>query len=321
MSDADKIKLIHQHLSQDKTTQVSTEFQQWLDSDQEHIILYQHIQKIWDAATTAKALDFDHNQAYLKHQSKLKQSQLKVDVSSSPKRLFRYVASLAALLILVLSCVFLFKMYHTEVISTEVTLLKELPDGTKVWLQQGSQLDLTDFSVGKRKVAIKGIAYFDVAHKNNVPFTIIAQDFEVNVVGTKFIVNTDHRRVFVKDGIVDVKTSKSTMRLIKNQKMTVSENGNLSIMNASFEGSKLWFNEELIFKNAPFDKVIQDLSLNFNVKIIIPERTTWATCTFTSGALKTNNLDQILEILKLTYDLEYTKQKDNSIKLTAVKCK
>jgi ferric-dicitrate binding protein FerR (iron transport regulator) len=103
--------------------------------------------------------------------------------------------------------------------------------------------------------------------------------------------------------------------------MTVSTDGNLSITNTSFESSELWFNEELIFKNAPFDKVIQDLSLNFNVKIIIPERTTWASCTFTSGALKTNNLDQILEILKLTYDLEYTKQKDNSIKLTAVKCK
>jgi ferric-dicitrate binding protein FerR (iron transport regulator) len=99
-------------LSQDKTSQVSTEFQQWLDSDQEHIILYQHIQKIWEAATTTKALDFDHNQAYLIHQSKLKQRQLKIELSSNLRRLFRYTACLAALLILVLSCVFLFKMYQ-----------------------------------------------------------------------------------------------------------------------------------------------------------------------------------------------------------------
>ncbi len=62
-----------------------------------------------------------------------------------------------------------------------------LPDGTKVWLNSGSQLDY-DKNYGNklREVSLVGEAYFDVVKNPERPFLIHTSKMDVKVLGTAF---------------------------------------------------------------------------------------------------------------------------------------
>ncbi len=62
-----------------------------------------------------------------------------------------------------------------------------LPDGTKVWLNSGSQLDY-DKNYGNklREVSLIGEAYFDVVKNPERPFLIHTRKMDIKVIGTAF---------------------------------------------------------------------------------------------------------------------------------------
>ncbi len=62
-----------------------------------------------------------------------------------------------------------------------------LPDGTKVWLNAGSQLDY-DKNYGNklREVSLVGEAYFDVVKNTERPFLIHTRKMDIKVLGTAF---------------------------------------------------------------------------------------------------------------------------------------
>lgn len=62
-----------------------------------------------------------------------------------------------------------------------------LPDGTKVWLNAGSQLDY-DKNYGNklREVSLVGEAYFDVVKNPERPFLIHTRKMDIKVLGTAF---------------------------------------------------------------------------------------------------------------------------------------
>lgn len=62
-----------------------------------------------------------------------------------------------------------------------------LPDGTKVWLNAGSQLDY-DKNYGNkiREVSLVGEAYFDVVKNPERPFIIHTRKMDIKVLGTAF---------------------------------------------------------------------------------------------------------------------------------------
>jgi ferric-dicitrate binding protein FerR (iron transport regulator) len=62
-----------------------------------------------------------------------------------------------------------------------------LPDGTKVWLNSGSQLDY-DKTYGNtlREVSLVGEAYFDVVKNAAKPFVIHTKKMDIKVLGTAF---------------------------------------------------------------------------------------------------------------------------------------
>jgi hypothetical protein len=71
----------------------------------------------------------------------------------------------------------------------------KLPDGTRVWLNAASSIRFpTVFDDRERIVKIKGEVYFEIAKKiskkNPVPFKVIAGSQIIEVLGTKFNVNS-----------------------------------------------------------------------------------------------------------------------------------
>ena len=62
-----------------------------------------------------------------------------------------------------------------------------LSDGTRVWLNAGSQLIYPSVFLGKtRQVMLVGEAYFDVVKNSEMPFIVRTTDLNVEVLGTRF---------------------------------------------------------------------------------------------------------------------------------------
>nr|WP_068888415.1 FecR family protein [Pedobacter panaciterrae] len=67
-----------------------------------------------------------------------------------------------------------------------------LPDGTKVWLNAASSVTFpTSFANAKnRKIKLTGEAYFEVFKNKNLPFIVVTDKQEVEVLGTHFNINS-----------------------------------------------------------------------------------------------------------------------------------
>ncbi|WP_316794723.1 FecR family protein [Pedobacter frigoris] len=62
-----------------------------------------------------------------------------------------------------------------------------LPDGTKVYLNSGSEVQMEEgFNEETRSVKLIGEAFFDVAHNKEKPFKVLTDNFNVTVLGTVF---------------------------------------------------------------------------------------------------------------------------------------
>lgn len=339
MSYTEDINFIHKHLTDELTDAEDKQFDAWKESSMANQVLSDQIESIWDAAGNTTYISFDANSAFQNHLAKLKaeeaqdstsvqptestitETPIKQIIPSDNTKIFKlnWVRALAAVFILAIAVILLFD--KNDISKTDTNQLLTLSDGSKVWLYKGASFDQNAFSPNNRNVKLSGKAYFDIKPNADAPFKIVASGFDVQVLGTQFLINSDENTVAVKEGKVKVSNKKGNAILIANQKAVITDTKDLNVENIDFDDSSLWFNEDLKFNKVPFDKVVKDLSENYNVKFALPARNDWTSCTFTSGSLKGNSLDQVLVILKLTYDLEYTRAKDNTIVLSKVKCK
>ena len=92
---------------------------------------------------------------------------------------------------------------NTNLYKTDFAQIKHitLPDGSKVTLNANSELKLSlDWSdKGDRQVWLDGEAYFEVEKKpaTHQKFVVHTKDIDVEVLGTKFNVNTRHEKAIV----------------------------------------------------------------------------------------------------------------------------
>jgi ferric-dicitrate binding protein FerR (iron transport regulator) len=93
-----------------------------------------------------------------------------------------------------------------------------LADGSKVWLNAGSELKYPpQFAGSERLVELSGEAFFDVAGNSGRPFRVRIKDAEVEVLGTFFTImaydDEPENRTAVVNGAVKVTTDQGSVRL------------------------------------------------------------------------------------------------------------
>jgi ferric-dicitrate binding protein FerR (iron transport regulator) len=326
MTYTEKINFIHKYLSHELNADEIKEFEAWIEYDIENKLLFDQISGIWNSSAPSEEINFNAENAFLKHKARLNEEKHESVVPSESyigtRVIFmRPLRIAAAILVLLIAAVFVMNVSNGDKINAEAVQLVLLEDGSKVWLDEGSQFVIKKINKSERKVTLKGKAYFEVAKNSAAPFYISSGNFDVKVVGTRFIIDSKQSIVKVRDGKVAVVTDKQEVLLTANQSVEIKNNVLSEIDNTTFDNKLLWFNEELKFDNTPFDLVIKDLMINFGVQIDLPENKDWSNCPFTSGSLKNNTFDEVLTILKLTYEIEYKKTGEASYKITRVKCK
>ncbi|MFB9080268.1 FecR family protein [Flavobacterium procerum] len=145
------------------------------------------------------------------------------------KRLYNWIAAACAAFIISISSyqfLDLHKKSDIEITSTvtfknDIRLIS-LSDGTRVWLNQNSQIEYpVHFSNNERNVTLKGEAFFEVKHDPSKPFVITSGTIKTTVLGTSFNIkayNNKQPEVNVRTGKVKVEGEANTVLLLRGYK-------------------------------------------------------------------------------------------------------
>lgn len=152
-----------------------------------------------------------------------------------------------------------------------------LPDGSKVWLNAGSQLTFPErFEAGKREVYLEGEGYFDVQHNADAPFFVRTEDFLIKVLGTAFNISSYHDDAFASTVLI---RGKITLEGIGNNRFEPRpmEPGNTAVLEretkrllvhpANAEDYISWTRKHLILKQTPRSELLVKLGRAYNTKI------------------------------------------------------
>ena len=189
-----------------------------------------------------------------------------------------------------------------------------LADGTKVWLNSGSQLQFpTRFSGEKREVMLKGEAFFEVTKNEKQPFRVNANELKVEVLGTSFNVTSfdgdTQAEVVLVTGKVALSSEKGQIvkqysNMIPGQRAIYQkEVQNVFTEEVDVEKYIAWRDGNLIFRDDSMENVVKRLSRWYNVEIIIndPEIKNY----IYKASFRNENLVQVLNLLKLSAPIDY----------------
>lgn len=194
-----------------------------------------------------------------------------------------------------------------------------LSDGTLVHLNAGSSITFpVQFIKNRiRKVFLSGEAYFEVAHDKKNVFVVNANKLDVQVYGTKFNVTN-----YLEDKATDVVLVEGSVSLI--QSGLSVKNNNEVFLKPGYKGTfdkedkkisnekvntilyTSWMTGNLVFRQEPFENIIQKLERHYNV-VIINNNEKLAKETF-NATIETDHesIDQVFTYFKKVYQIEYS---------------
>ncbi len=185
-----------------------------------------------------------------------------------------------------------------------------LPDGSEGWLNGMSSIKYNVSFEKNREIELKGEAWFNVKHDNGKRFVVKTNNFNVNVLGTKFNVlaydNDETSEVILEKGKVLVtgeggsfsKNLKPDQQLIYN-----NVNKNITINRVDAVSYTAWKDGLLIFKDQPMSKLAERLGRNYNADIILHGQEL-KELVF-RAKFKNESLEEILKLISISEPIKY----------------
>lgn len=188
-----------------------------------------------------------------------------------------------------------------------------LPDGSLVFLNAGSEISFRQSWSDERNVELKGEAFFEV--EKGSKFTVSTPSGSVEVVGTSF-------NVFDRDGKFEVSCYTGKVRvshgesenLIQPGEMTMVRENRLSVT-AFDPGEGSWREGTFFYTNEPLINVLNELERQFNVTITLEGKNDRGY----TGNFTNSNLEEALALVCGPMNLKWEMGKDMHIILTPLK--
>jgi transmembrane sensor len=212
--------------------------------------------------------------------------------SRRPKRLswgvWAATGGVAAALVLGIVAPRLLKPAPTEPEQTIVTAKGErktviLADGTRIDLSSASRLNYRFGKRDRRAELASGEAVFSVTHDPRRPFEVLTGDRRITDVGTVFDVARLDRavRVTVQQGAVAVAAADATLgaaRTVTAGLQLIHLDGEIgsSVQTVDTDAALAWRSGRLVYRDAPLETVVADLSRYFPIPIRVQDRKTAA---------------------------------------------
>lgn len=190
-----------------------------------------------------------------------------------------------------------------------------LADGSVVNLNSGSELQFSSsFSSNNRVVNLTGEAFFNVKTDKEHPFVVKTKDFDVKVTGTKFNVcsynDNSYATTTLAEGIITLEKNRNSeiVRVSPGIKFQLDrKNNEHTLAEADIESEIAWKDDQFIFKNIPFPELAKRLERWYDVKLNYSDQRL-QNCNFTGKFKNQETIWQVLDALKLTSPIDYTKK-------------
>ncbi|MET3606937.1 ferric-dicitrate binding protein FerR (iron transport regulator) [Mucilaginibacter rubeus] len=185
-----------------------------------------------------------------------------------------------------------------------------LPDGTRVWLNNSSSLTYPSHFRGQpdRMVTLAGEAYFEVAKDKRHPFIVKSGGQEVKVLGTHFDVNAfanEHVvRTTLLEGLVTVSAAdkKLTQKLFPGNQ-SLLQGGSLKLTRANLEQVVAWKNGYFRFDNTPIEQVMRELARWYDIDVRFDG--TLPTEKLNGRISRSKNISKVLSALEATKTVHF----------------
>ena len=158
-----------------------------------------------------------------------------------------------------------------------------LSDGTKVVLNASTKFKFPDRFTGEvREVFLDGEAFFDVAHNEKMPFTVLSDKQKISVLGTVFNVmdySSDNYAVTtLVSGSVKIQPwsdtgepETATMLQPNQQAFFNKPSSELTLTDVKINLDRTWINKVYHFRDEPLGRIMQRLEKFYGVKILITD--------------------------------------------------
>ena len=239
------------------------------------------------------------------------------------RRNYKYVSGVAAAFLIALFVGFLVRNNFNSTVTYAYNGQNEssyiLPDNTSVNFNSESSLSYTKhFAESDRSVDFEGVAYFDVAKDENLPFVLHCNNMDVEVLGTSFLLNAEKN---AKRCTLDLYTGKVKMTAFdkKGNILSVVEinPGERGVWNSTANELKTMSYSEvkedelltehvLVFNNEKLSKIVEALEYIYKVEIDLGE--SCASKKLTARFSDDESIDEVLETIALVSEVTVTKE-------------
>ncbi len=190
-----------------------------------------------------------------------------------------------------------------------------LPDGTQVWLEDGSTLTLPEDFRTRRRVNLTGNATFDVAKVSGSNFTVVVDDSEILVRGTCFSVHDGADiNLTLYRGAVEFIPSDSDVpiELKPSQRLTYhQESGDITVRNIS--SHLQWENGSYKLSQIELTELAEFIESRYDVKISLSGNLCDGNLRMTGGVRYDEPVDSILGRICYVFRLDCVRDGRNYV--------
>lgn len=301
-------ELIAKYLANEATEAERAEVEKWSLSHEDNSLLLEKLNLLFKKNPKSFTPDFN----VFKDQDWEKLYQQTI-AGNSRRLLWPMVWKLAAaisFIIVALTSILLFTNREPllEVATTDYTKEVWLPDSSYVLLNKNSKLIVTsDYLQSNRTVSLIGEAFFKVKSNPESPFSISSFEVTTTVLGTQFNVSAradSSILVSVLEGKVRV-AAKADQHILTANK-SASYNGDaLQLLTSADLNYLAWKTGVIRFRSQSLQEAIKFISSHYEQPITLA--TSVDPDILITVELNNLSLDQALEIITATLDLQFTK--------------
>lgn len=182
-----------------------------------------------------------------------------------------------------------------------------LPDGTKVWLNSSSSLEYpVRFASNERNVTLYGEAYFEVNSDKNRPFRVISDGQIVEVLGTKFNINTYKDEPAVKttllEGSVKVSLAHVSTILHPGEQASIVDQ-KIAVHAADTEQALGWYKGDFVFNGAELKNIMRQISRWYGVDVVYQNDI--GNVKFGGSISRSKDIHEVLKVLSMTKGVNF----------------
>jgi transmembrane sensor len=327
-----KIKnLIAKKLANQCTPEDVSELGHWTSLSDGNLKKFKQFELVWkySGKTVANPESFNTDRAWKKMEQRIQryenQENTFVPKRNLRARLMPVMMRVAAVLVIAVGAWFMLQQESTPVTHTIAADAKldeavVLPDGTRIYLNQGSQLSYTDeFNENSRSINFDGEAYFEIAANPEKPFVISTQNLGVKVLGTSFnlssIKQDDFIELHLQSGTVLVYSVDEQGKMLEQLQLNPGEKATFTKESGVLKRDEIqsanhlaWRTGVLEFHNTPLTEVLEELSKTYDLNFVTEHNCSNFMLT---ARFDNESAESILQTLEFVFNLNISDQGDH----------